>query len=146
MLARKRLEECSMIYCVEKLVGRKELRKLLTLQRLAAHARDALCCAIALSFAALYAVLGNPRRAPDHLLAAAQKVKQSFRGWRKAAYAGAALSSIVPYIVLAVLMTRGSFSSSFYWYRHAFTHRLTLSGFSRVICRSSSAAYTTRWM
>ena len=107
MLVRKKLKEFSMICDLERPVGRKELRKLLALQRPAACTRDALCCAIAMSFAALYAVLGNPRRAPSHLLAAAQKVEQSFRGWRKAVYAGAALLSIVLYVVPAVLTKRG---------------------------------------
>jgi bifunctional DNA-binding transcriptional regulator/antitoxin component of YhaV-PrlF toxin-antitoxin module len=85
-------------------VGRKELLQTLSRLSHAASGSETLGCAVAYTFAALYAVFA-PREAPDYLLAEAKKLKAAFAGRRLALYLFLAFAAIALYtfITLAAL-------------------------------------------
>ena len=83
-------------------VGCSALWWLLLQQNYSESGSEALKCALAYTFAALYAVFANPREAPDHLLAEARKLRTTFSGWRLALYLFFALAAIALYASLAL--------------------------------------------
>jgi bifunctional DNA-binding transcriptional regulator/antitoxin component of YhaV-PrlF toxin-antitoxin module len=85
-------------------VGRNALWQTLSQLDYGVSGSEALGCAVAYTFAALYAVFA-PREAPDHLLAEAKKLRDAFAGWRLALYLILAFAAIALYtfITLAAL-------------------------------------------
>jgi len=93
------------LYGAPRPVGRGELRKLLEQQgkKRAENGVGALRCATIYTFAAFYAVLANPRKAPEDFVERAIGARQTFSGAVRWVYAGAALASIGSYLVLITL-------------------------------------------
>jgi len=87
------------LYSVPRPVGRGGLKVLLRQQsgRKARSGEEAVRCAIAYTFAALYAVLANPKKAPEDFVEKAVYARKAFGGAARWIYAGAALASMVFY-------------------------------------------------
>ena len=95
----------ALLYGALRPVGRSELKKLLKQQsrKRAESGVEALRCAAIYTFAALYAALANPRKAPKDFVERAVCARQAFSGAVRWIYAGTALGSLGLYLVFIAL-------------------------------------------
>ena len=119
-------------------VGRGELRRLLERQRPARDGASALACAAFFTFAALYAVLANPRRAPDAFVEAAEAARRSLSGVARWVCVAASLIGVLSYAAYGVLALYALDETLL----HAFAFALLLP--CALTCLCALAAFCSR--
>lgn len=95
----------TVFYYAPRPLGRGELRELLENQvkRRAEDGVEALRCAAIYTFAALYAVLANPLKAPKDFVEKAVSARRAFSGIVRWVYAGVAIASLGFFLFLIAL-------------------------------------------